>query len=98
MVRNFFLCIVRMIAIVPTNQKAMPRHKSKYCRSRNIRWEICIDQIASDLAFEKKLKGGVSELITRLVIAESKRKRGIAHLHNPSACSRPGAVRSSHSK
>ena len=51
-------------------------------RNRNIRWTLEIDKIATDLAFEKKLKGGVSELISRLITAEAKRKRGIAHLHS----------------
>ena len=50
-------------------------------RNRNIRWTLELDQLAKNLAFEKKLDGGVSELISRLVVAESKRKRGIAHLH-----------------
>ena len=50
-------------------------------RRRNISWESAIDSIAEELAFEKRLKGGVSELLARLVMAERSRKRGIAHLH-----------------
>ena len=50
-------------------------------RRRNISWLQSVDELAESLAFEKKFKGGVSELISRLIIAESKRKRGIAHLH-----------------
>lgn len=60
----------------------MPREKNpKESRSRNIRWEVSVDKIAEDLAYEKKLSGGVSELLSRLIVAESKRKRGIAHLY-----------------
>jgi hypothetical protein len=35
---------------------------------------------AVELVHQHRLDGGVSELITRLIIAEAKRKRGIAHL------------------
>lgn len=49
-------------------------------RNRTIRWPQEIDLAAVDLAFSRKMHGGVSELLTRLVIAEAKRKRGIAHL------------------
>lgn len=55
-----------------------PKHTNP--RPRTIRWSEEIDKIATDLAFEKKFKGGVSELLMRLVKAEFKRKRGIAHL------------------
>lgn len=50
-------------------------------RRRNILWDTQIDELAQNLVWDKKLKGGVSELLARLVIAEGKRKRGIAHLH-----------------
>jgi hypothetical protein len=49
-------------------------------RNRTIRWPQTIDAAAQDLVFSRKLHGGVSELLVRLVIAESKRKRGIVHL------------------
>jgi hypothetical protein len=49
-------------------------------RNRTIRWSQDIDIAARDLVFARKLHGGVSELLTRLVLAEAKRKRGIAHL------------------
>lgn len=49
-------------------------------RNRTIRWPKEIDTQAQDLVFERRLHGGVSELLTRLVIAEAKRKRGIVHL------------------
>jgi predicted CopG family antitoxin len=52
-------------------------------RNRTIRWLRSIDEIAEKLAKEKNLKRGVSELFERLILAESKRKRGIAHLHAP---------------
>jgi hypothetical protein len=67
-------------------RKAKPAKES---RNRNIRWEISVDQIAEDLAHEKRLKGGVSELLARLILAESKRKRGIAHLHEPTPSELP---------
>lgn len=53
-------------------------------RNRTIRWEGEIDEIADSLVQRAggKIKGGVSELLTRLVLAEAKRKRGIAHLHS----------------
>ena len=50
-------------------------------RRRNISWSSEVDRLAEEMAFDKHLKGGVSELLERLVRAESKRKRGIAHLH-----------------
>jgi len=46
-------------------------------RRRNISWTSDIDVIAENLAFERRCKRGVSELLERLVRAESKRKRGI---------------------
>jgi hypothetical protein len=65
--------IIRMIVMNST--KPTPRN-------RTIRWDESIDKLAADLAFEKRMKGGVSELLARLIKAESKRKRGIAHLHS----------------
>jgi len=48
------------------------------------RTNISLPKSAKDAAIElvhqHRLDGGVSELITRLIIAEAKRKRGIAHL------------------
>ena len=59
----------------------MPQHSlSTIRRNRTIRWSSEIDNAAVDLVFSRKMRGGVSELLTRLVIAEAKRKRGIAHL------------------
>jgi hypothetical protein len=63
----------------------MPKHDSSSSirdarRNRTIRWSSEIDSAAVDLVFSRKMRGGVSELLTRLVIAEAKRKRGIAHL------------------
>jgi len=49
-------------------------------RNRTIRWETEIDKLAEELAFQKRFKGGVSELLARLVKAEGNRKRGISHL------------------
>lgn len=49
-------------------------------RNRTIRWPQEIDTAAQDLVFARRVRGGVSELLTRLVIAEAKRKRGIVHL------------------
>jgi len=78
---------------------AMPKQKNPDpCRARNLRWPVKIDAIAVDLAHEKRLKGGVSELLARLILAESKRKRGVAHLHNPADCSRSVATASPRSK
>jgi len=39
------------------------------------------DDMAVELAMRHRLRGGVSELLSRLVAAEAKRKRGIARLH-----------------
>jgi hypothetical protein len=50
-------------------------------RRRNILWNEEADKMAERLAHEYKLKRGVSELLERLIRADSKRKRGIAHLH-----------------
>ena len=36
-------------------------------RRRNISWSPAVDAIAEALAFEKRFKGGVSELLERLV-------------------------------
>ena len=47
-------------------------------RRRNISWRT--DGIVRQLAFDKNMT--VSELLERLVNAEAKRKRGIAHLHS----------------
>ncbi len=58
-------------------------------RRRNISWADRVDELAVALAFEKRFKGGVSELLARLVMAEAKRKRGIAHLH-PAAPEKEG--------
>ena len=63
----------------------MPKHDSSSSmrdmrRNRTIRWSSEIDSAAVDLVFSRKMRGGVSELLTRLVMAEAKRKRGIAHL------------------
>ena len=55
---------------------------SNTLRRRNISWGKEIDSLAESLAFEKRFKGGVSELLSRLIVAESKRKRGIAHLNS----------------
>ena len=52
-------------------------------RPRTILWAKSVDKIAADLAHEKRFKRGVSEFLERLVIAESRRKRGISHLHEP---------------
>jgi hypothetical protein len=52
--------------------------KLNKARRRNIRWEKEIDLLAEDLAFQNKLKGGVSELLEKLVRAQAKRKRLIA--------------------
>jgi len=88
-IKRKFIFYIRMKRI---KRIAMPKAKSQeQCRPRNLRWPVRVDELAVNLAFEKKLKGGVSELITRLVIAESKRKRGIAHLHTPPARSHSGA-------
>jgi hypothetical protein len=51
-------------------------------RNRTIRWESSVDQLAADIAHDRRFKGGVSELLARLVNAEANRKRGIAHLHS----------------
>lgn len=53
--------------------------KQSEIRRRNISWRKTTDRIAKKLAFEKNMT--VSELIERLIFAESTRKRGIAHLH-----------------
>jgi hypothetical protein len=49
-------------------------------RRRNIVWSDEADLIAETLAVTKGFKRGVSELLERLVRAESGRKRGTAHL------------------
>lgn len=54
-------------------------------RNRTIRWAEKIDRLAVEIVFEKRIRGGVSELLTRLITAESKRKRGIAHLKRATA-------------
>ncbi len=36
-----------------------------------------MDARAVNLSYDRRCKGGVSELLTRLVLAEAKRKRGI---------------------
>lgn len=55
-----------------------PMSKTDTCpRRRNIIWSVNIDQLAVDLAHERRCKGGVSELLARLVAAEAKRKVGI---------------------
>jgi hypothetical protein len=48
-------------------------------RRRNISWQSSSDDLAKSLALEKRMT--VSELLERLISAEAKRKRGIAHLH-----------------
>jgi hypothetical protein len=53
-------------------------------RRRNILWSDRADNIAEGLAHDKRFKRGVSELLERLIWAEAKRKRGIAHLHGES--------------
>ncbi len=56
----------------------MPRAKTvKSPRNRTIRWEEEVDARAVNLSYDRRCKGGVSELLTRLVLAEAKRKRGI---------------------
>ncbi len=50
-------------------------------RRRHVRWDSLTDDMAQELAMKHRLKGGVSELLARLVSAEAKRKRGIARLH-----------------
>lgn len=46
-------------------------------RRRNIRWEDQVDELAVELA--GPFRGGVSELLAKLVIAEGRRKVGVAH-------------------
>jgi len=46
-------------------------------RRRNISWESKIDELAQRMA--APYRGGVSELLAKLVIAESRRKVGVAH-------------------
>ena len=60
----------------------------KTLRNRTIRWSKEANEAAEEIAFKLKLKRGVSELLERLVAAETKRKRGIAHLHAPLASSK----------
>lgn len=57
----------------------MPRTATiKNPRPRTIRWESDVDTLAVNLAHERRCKGGVSELLKRLVLAERKKKRGVA--------------------
>jgi hypothetical protein len=84
---KFLIVIMRAIRIIRkilssanpstmlTKAKTPPQR-----RNRTIRWPSEIDLAAVDLAFDRKMHGGVSELLTRLVLAEAKRKRGIVHL------------------
>ena len=50
-------------------------------KKRNVSWDMPTDDMAVELAMRHRLRGGVSELLSRLVAAEAKRKRGIARLH-----------------
>lgn len=47
-------------------------------RRRNLYYADSVHEIAKELAYERRCEGGVSELFTRLVLAERKRKRGVA--------------------
>lgn len=66
-------CIVRFMSKKQSN------------RRRNISWADEVDKLATELVFDRRISGGVSELLARLVRAEAKRKRGIAHLHPKTA-------------
>ena len=54
---------------------------TKEPKKRNVSWDMLTDDMAVELAMRHRLRGGVSELLSRLVAAEAKRKRGIARLH-----------------
>ena len=46
-------------------------------RRRQILWDLDTDQLAVELAMDRRCEGGVSELLKRLVKAEADRKVGI---------------------
>ena len=49
-------------------------------KQRTVRWEQAVDDLAVSLAHERKCDDGVGELLTLLVLKESKLKRGVGRV------------------
>lgn len=51
---------------------------SSRTRRRNISWDRAVDELAEILASRRRIKGGVSEYLARLVRKDARSKKGLA--------------------